>query len=105
MFTIISYENDATDQVARHWSPESEKFGSGDALLHALDSGWHIDGVIFRQEFWHRGGRRVPVYHFHLHRADSAVQMAVVENPRVARLVSESGAQVVLLNLRKGERW
>jgi hypothetical protein len=92
----------------RHWSPDSEKFTSGEALFNALRDGWQVDGVIFRQDYWHRGGRRVPVYHFNLVRHGKHSKMVIIQNPFVDRLVQNSGIQVVLLNQRKmvgHERW
>ncbi|MBZ0289634.1 MAG: hypothetical protein K8I30_18575 [Anaerolineae bacterium] len=94
--------------LVRHWSPESEKYGSGDALLSAMDAGWMITGLIMRQEIWYTGRRRVAVYHFDLQRGDDSVRMAVVDNPRVARLVQECGVRVVQMNHRvprDGEQW
>lgn len=95
-------------EIYRHWCPHSEKFAGGDALLTALEEGWQIIGIIFRQDFWYAGVRRVPVYHFELYRPDEVIRMAVIQNPYVTRLVSECGVQVVLMNQRKQigqERW
>lgn len=92
----------------RHWSPNSEKFATTESLLNALESGWQIDGVVFRQEHWHRGGRRVPVYHFKLIQNSEVSHMVVVQNPVVDRLLTQFGVQVVLVNQRKPvgtERW
>jgi len=85
----------------RHWCPQSEKFAGGDALLTALEDGWQIIGVIFRQDFWHAGVRRAPVYQFNLSRGDEVMKMAFVQNPYVMRFVSECSVQVILMNQRK----
>ncbi|MBI5671448.1 MAG: hypothetical protein HZC41_25940 [Chloroflexi bacterium] len=103
------YVETEPDDPVRHWSPYSEKYTTGDALLNALENGWVIDGIIFRQDFWRAGVRRIPVYHFTLRRGNNLVKMKVVDNPWVNRLVStQCSAQVVLLNQRKDngdERW
>lgn len=96
------------DEDRRHWS-ESEKFSPADALLSALEQGWQIYGIVFRQEFWHTQGRRVPVYHFKLERDDKVVPMVVIENPFINRLLQDRSCRVVRINERKqqssNERW
>lgn len=92
----------------RHWSPISEKHTGGDALLTALDNGWRINGVIFRQEHWLAGVRRVCVFHIDLERDGEFAKMTVVHNPYVIRFLREYGAQVVLINQRRQtdfDRW
>ncbi len=107
----MEYTNEPDDNVGRiyrHWSPQSEKYTGGDALLTALDEGWSVDGVIFRQEFWLAGVRRVSIFHLDLHREDESARMLVMQNPYVTRLVHELGTQVVLINQRKEtdfDRW
>jgi hypothetical protein len=88
-------------RIYRHWSPVSEKYTGGDALLTAIDEGWTVDGVIFRQEFWLAGVRRVCIYHIDLRRGDEFAKMVVMQNPYVTRFVHELGRQVVLINQRK----
>lgn len=95
-------------RIYRHWHPGSEKYTGGDALLTAIDEGWSVEGVIFRQEFWLAGVRRVCVFHIDLRRGDQAAKMLVMQNPYVTRLVHELGTQVVLINQRKQtdyDRW
>lgn len=97
-----------TGRIYRHWSPISEKYTGGDALLTALDEGWVVDGVIFRQEFWLAGVRRVCVFHVDLRRDGETAKMQVIQNPYVTRMVHELGSQVVLINQRKQtdfDRW
>src|SRR5215813_1975581 len=88
-------------QIYRHWHAESETYTGGDALVTALDEGWVVDGVIFRQEFWLAGVRRVCVFHIDLRRGEESAKMLVMQNPYVTRMVHDLGAQVVLINQRK----
>ena len=90
-----------TPTIYRHWSPFSEKYTGGDALVTALDDGWKLQGVVFRQEFWLAGVRRVCLYHVELVRNGETTRMVVVQNPYVTRLLFGSDAQVVLINQRK----
>ena len=91
----------------RHWSPESEKYGSGDALIGLLYQGWHVTGVVFREEHW-RGTRRVLVYHFKLARGEERKAMAVLQSPGIDRILPKLNVQVVQVNQRKetvAQRW
>lgn len=87
----------------RHWDGNSEKYTGCDALLTALENGWQIEGVIFRQEFWLSGVRPVCVFHFDLVRGDESAKMRVVHNPYLVRLLNQIGVQVVAINQRKQE--
>ncbi len=95
--------------VGRHWSPQSEKYSTADALMTALDNGWRVQGVVFRQEHWYDSARRASVYHVRLHRDSSAFTMIVIDSPYIARLLDNLGVQVVQQNQRKQtaslERW
>jgi hypothetical protein len=100
------YVNDSA--LKRHWCPLSQEYAGGDALLTALDRGWQIVGVVFCQEVWHGGSRRIRVYHIDLTRDLTTVRMRVLSNPFVERLLSEESVRVVLMNQRKDtalERW
>ena len=103
-----SIEADDYD-VGRHWSPMSEKYTSADALMTALDNGWRIQGVVFRQEHWYDGARRAAVYHVRLQRDAGEFTMIVIDGPYISRLLEKLGVQVVQQNQRKQinthERW
>ena len=100
--------DESVGRIYRHWHQGSEKYTGGDALLTAIDNGWVVDGVIFRQEFWLAGVRRVCVFHVDLRRDGESAKMLVMQNPYVTRLMHELGSQVVLINQRKQtdyDRW
>jgi hypothetical protein len=100
--TDINIRSNTTDEL-RHWCPVSEKFASGDALVSALNQGWAVEGVVFREDHWAAGVRRVPIYHIKLVRDEACMTMIIVMNPFVQRLVHNMGVQVVLMNQRKEE--
>ncbi len=106
--TATRIEMDDYD-VGRHWSPQSEKYSTADSLMTALESGWRVQGVVFRQEHWFDGARRASVYHVRLHRDSSAFTMIVIDSPYIGRLLDSIGVQVVQQNQRKQtaklERW
>src|SRR5690554_6563261 len=91
-----------------YWSPTSQDYASGEALLAALDNGWQVDGVIFRQEIWLTVGRRTNLYHITLIRDGEVIKMKMVDNPFITRLIHRLKIQVVRVNERKAvgkERW
>jgi hypothetical protein len=91
----------AAEGKTRHWSPQSEPYASGEALLQALESDWKVDGVIFRQEVPLGGDRRTYVYHVNLRRDHEQMKMKMVHNPFIARLIYRLNVQVVRQNQRK----
>jgi hypothetical protein len=89
------------DHVRRHWSAASESFTGGDSLLTALERGWQMSGMVFCQEYWLSGARRVCVYHVQLHRGEETVRMGIVANPYVIRLIHQYHLRVIQINERK----
>jgi hypothetical protein len=100
MATLDPEDKDSAN-IHRHWNDVSERFTGGDALVTALDDGWTIRGVVFRQEFWLAGVRRITVYHIELERSGSQRKMLVLQNPFVTKMLYGLDAQVVLINQRK----
>jgi hypothetical protein len=81
--------------VNRHWSPRSERFAGGDSLMTALLRGWSIGDTVVCERFYHGGSRPVAVYHFRLKKDDREINMPVIENPYVTRLLYMSPFEVV----------
>lgn len=78
-----------------HWSPNSQRFTGGDALLSALRSGWTLNGRVFRDSVMMSGARFTTIYYFELQRGAEAVTMPVISNPWVVRFVAEQDIQVI----------
>ncbi|MBK8134755.1 MAG: hypothetical protein KA401_00295 [Anaerolineae bacterium] len=75
--------------VYQHWSPDTEKFGGGDSLITAIMMGWELKQTIY-MEYKHFGGnRRVRVYHCRLTNDNQEIEMPVVHNPYVNRLIRQ----------------
>lgn len=70
----------------------------GDALLTMLENNWQPYGVVFRQEVWLGGCRRVFIYHVSLYRHTETLQVAVIDNPHMGRIIASFDAQLVRLN-------
>lgn len=73
--------------VTHHWSPRSEAFAGGDALLTALQRGWEVANTVEEEKYWHADVRAVSVYRFTLRRGDQEIIMPVIENPYVTRML------------------
>lgn len=73
--------------VTRHWSPNSQKYAGGDALITFLSSDWALQEIVFYEEHWLAGGRVVTVYYFELKRNGEELIMPVLVNPYVNRMV------------------
>ena len=82
----------------RYWCAHCERFTGGDTLLIALEDNWCLKGVIFRQTFWLMGKREMHLYHIILQRGNRLIQLQVIENPFVLRLLKQLGHQIVQLN-------
>lgn len=80
--------------MMQYWSPTSEKFATGGALLTRLRKGWQISNICYAEEFWHAGTRPVVVYHFDLMRGDETETIPVLNNPYVTRMISMWGMEV-----------
>jgi hypothetical protein len=85
----------------RHWDSQSEQYTGGDSLSTALYQGWALAETVEMAEYWYAGTRRVAVYHFRLERDGACVNMPVIGNPFVERLLSEQGCRVVALGERQ----
>ncbi len=69
----------------RHWHVGSEKYTGSDALITAIEAGWHLMEPIYVEQFWQAGTRLVVIYHAFLQRGDEEVMMSIVANPFIRR--------------------
>jgi hypothetical protein len=102
-----SYSNNAHYsyfETTRHWAPESEKYAGGDALITALRRNWKVAGPVYQEDFWHSGARLVTVYHFTLRCQDGEMDMPVITNPYVRRVLQMIEAQVLPIEERESIR-
>jgi hypothetical protein len=93
---LLQHEVEAhfTYQTHRHWCPTSEKFASGDALLSLMDAGWRPEQIVFLPEYSLSSGRYARVYQFHLFDDQHMIEMCVVQNPFVERIIAKMGLSV-----------
>jgi hypothetical protein len=87
-----------SEDSKRHWCPQCEKFAGGETLQIALEDRWLPKGVIFRQTFWLMRRRQTNVYHVTLQRGNRLLELKIIDNPFVSRLIGQLGRQIVQLN-------
>ena len=73
--------------VTQHWSDTSEPYAGGDALVTFLARGWEIDSEVRVEERHFAGQRSVAVYHLTLERNGETMDMPVLRNPYVNRIL------------------
>ena len=72
--------------LRRYWAPETECFAPASALLYFLDNGWEVLNVEVDPVFY-SSGRYSTLYHFLLARGEECLDMPVMSNPAVCRLI------------------
>ena len=77
-----------------HWSQESQTYATAATLLHYLRRQWELDSLAAVESFYHYGGRHVDVYYFTLTRSGRQVEMPVLANPPIFRLITQRNLQV-----------
>jgi hypothetical protein len=73
--------------VVRHWSPKSQRYAGGDALITLMAEGWNLKETVFYEEYWHAGSRPVTIYHVEMARNHETMQVPVFGNPYVRRMM------------------
>ncbi|MBZ0303703.1 MAG: hypothetical protein K8J31_28440 [Anaerolineae bacterium] len=80
--------------VVRHWSPISQKYAGGDAVITLFSEGWRLKESVFYEEFWLSGSRLVVVYHLEMARDEDTLNVPVLSNPYVDRMMTSLPLQV-----------
>jgi hypothetical protein len=80
--------------VYRYWSKNCEQYAGCDSLLTALRQGWQANEICYSEDHWLAGMRLVVVFHFELRRGSETIQMPVISNPFVRRLIYQEAFQV-----------
>lgn len=73
----------------RHWSPDSQAYAPCDVLAQLISAGWQVYGKVIVQTYACLSRRCTQVYHFVLVRNGEHLELQVVANPAVRRLVQE----------------
>lgn len=78
----------------RHYHASSEPFASGDTLQTLLYRGWQPAKGLRRHVYWLSAMRSVTVYEFQLHRGKEVIQIPILVNPFVLRMVNDLGLYI-----------
>jgi hypothetical protein len=81
-----------------YWSPKSQSYAPADILLRYLDYGWELDHLAAVESYWHHGVRRTDIYYFTLNFGDSRIEMPVLANPTVLKLIRDRHLTVIRVN-------
>ncbi len=87
-----------SDSNAYYWSSRSQAYAPADVLVRHLQHGWRLDPLAAVESFWHAGVRRVDVYYFTLNCDDQRIEMPVLANPTVFRLIEQYKLTVIRVN-------
>jgi hypothetical protein len=98
-----SHSTHFEDDRVRHWSPESQPYAPADVLLNYLQSGWLLESLASVETFYYAGYRRVDIVHFTLRSGDSILEMPVLANPAVTRLLEERSMTVLRINATRND--
>ena len=90
-----------SDTAFRHWSPESESYPPAQVLLQFIRLGWTLDSLVAVESFYYAGYRSSDVYHFTLLRGTDTIEIPVLANPAVFRVVESCKLTVVRLNVSR----
>ena len=93
----------ADEDRYRHWSPDSQTYAPADVLLNYIRQGWQLDSRAAVETFFYAGYRRVDVFYFTLRDGDVVVEMPVLANPAVSRLVEQNKLTVLRINHTREE--
>ena len=89
---------DTDEEVSRHWSPASQAYAPADVLQRYLRTGWKLENLAAVESFYYAGYRRVDIYYFTLKRNEETIEMPVLRNPVVTRLIEEQKLTVMRIN-------
>ena len=87
------------DEEHRHWCPVSEKYAPADVLLDYLRDGWELDNLVAVETFYFAGYRCSDIYYFTLRQEDTILEMPVLANPIVLRLVDQRQLSTLRINV------
>ena len=96
MQTRIDYPD---DDFHRHWSPDSETYAPADVLLQYLKKDWKLDKLVAVETVYHAGYRRSDIYYFTLERDGRTVEMPILANPAVFKVIEQNQLTTLRINV------
>ncbi len=87
------------DDVHRHWSADSEPYAPADILLQYLKNGWNLEKLVAVETVYYAGYRRSDIYYFTLERDGQSVEMPVLANPAVFKVLEQNRLTTLRINV------
>jgi hypothetical protein len=87
------------DEISRHWSPDSETYAPADILLQYLKNGWLLEKLVAVETIYYAGYRRSEIFYFTLERDGRSVEMPILSNPAVFKVIEENELTTLRINV------
>ena len=87
----------------RHWDPESETYAPAVVLLQYLRLGWQLDRLVGVETYYCSGYLRSDVYYFTLRSDAGSIEIPVLANPVVFKVVDSYDLNIVRINVDRPE--
>lgn len=94
---------DQAEERQRHWARSTQEFAPADVLITHLQNGWQFVNPAAVETFYSGGFRRADIYYFTLQRGEEIVEMPVLANPKISRLIEEHQLTVLRVNVMREE--
>ena len=101
--TSLTVNELRADGSYRHWSPESEPYAPAVVLLQYLRLGWRLDNLVGVETFFCSGYLRCDVYYFTLQSDTGTLEIPVLANPAVFKVVESHHLTIVRINVDRPE--
>lgn len=85
---ITNFHVTYPDVLTQHWHPNSESYAGVDNLITFLEQGWDIARCV-ETRHWYAGQRSICIYRFYLERDAERLEMPVINNPYVMRIIKQ----------------
>jgi hypothetical protein len=87
------------EDVHRHWSPDSEPYAPADVLLQYLKNGWNLEKLVAVETVYYAGYRRSDIYYFTLEHDGQSIEMPILANPAVFRVIEQNRLTTLRINV------
>ena len=84
-----------SSDVCYHWSETSQMYATATILLKYLHQDWQLAPQVVVESFSCYGGRHVDIFYFTLTKNGQQIELPVLSNPVVRRLIAYCKFQVV----------
>ena len=83
---MLNKQIDFLPDRSSHWCHRSQKYAGVDNLIHLIEEGWKLKQFALLEKVW-INGRRSLIYHFFVYKHSKSMQVRVIDNPYVTRVI------------------